>query len=137
MSAQNHAVVWIDHRQARIFHIDRDGTDLLIIHPDNPSVHIHHKAHEIGSGNAAEDEDYYHQVAAALAGAKAVLITGPGSAKTHLVKHIHRHEPLFMDHIAGIETVDHPSDKQLVAHAREVFKADHMVLPRAKQFGAQ
>jgi hypothetical protein len=39
------------------------------------------------------------------------------------VKHIHHHDPLLMNIIAGVETVDHPSDAALVAHARTYFKA--------------
>lgn len=126
-----HAVVWIDHREARVFHFDREGASHVVIHPDNPTVHLHHKANCIGSGNAPEDQNYFHSVALALAGIDKVLITGPASAKTELMKHIHRDEKSLVDHIAGIETVDHPTDKELVAHARAYFKADHQVLPRS------
>jgi hypothetical protein len=53
-----------------------------------------------------------------------------------LVKHIHHHDPRLMDIILGVETVDHPSDPQLVDHARKFFKsADRMqpqVSPSAK-----
>ena len=55
--------------------------------------------------------------------ADAVLITGPANAKTELVKHIHQHEPGKMKAIAGVETVDHPSDGSLVAYARKYFSA--------------
>jgi hypothetical protein len=43
-------------------------------------------------------------------------------AKTALVKHIARHDPGVLDRIAGVETVDHPSDHALLAHARAYFK---------------
>ena len=32
--------------------------------------------------------------------------------------------------IVGVETVDHPSDGQLIDHARRYFEADHMMPPR-------
>ena len=128
MTSNNHAVVWIDHREARVFHFDRESVERLVLHPDNPTKHLHHKANCIGSGNAAEDQAYLHSVATALADAQSILITGPANAKTELVKHIHRHEPRLIAHIAGIETVDHPSDKELVAHARAYF---HEQPPRA------
>jgi hypothetical protein len=32
--------------------------------------------------------------------------------------------------IVGVETVDHPSDGQLVAHARHYFKAEDRMLPQ-------
>ena len=136
MTSRYHAVVWIDHHEAKVFHFDRDGVDKMVIHPDNPSVHLHHKANCLGSGHAAEDQHFLDQVAKAIADAGAILITGPANAKTELVKHLHRHEPKLIEHIAGVETVDHPSDNKLVAHAREYFRADHLVKPRAFQRNA-
>jgi stalled ribosome rescue protein Dom34 len=131
MTSHNHAVVWIDHQEARVFHFDRAGVERLVIRPDNPTHHIHHKANSIGSGHAGEDQDFLHRVATALADAEHILITGPAGAKTELVKHIHRHEPRLMEHIAGVETVDHPSDKALVAQARAYFKTDQQMLGRS------
>jgi hypothetical protein len=56
-----------------------------------------------------------------------VLITGPANAKLELIKHIHQHDPALMKKIVGVETVDHPSDGQLVAYARRYMPAtDHM-----------
>jgi stalled ribosome rescue protein Dom34 len=123
----HHAVVWIDHREAKVFHFNATEVEKLVLHPHNPTQHIHHKANSIGSGHAAEDQNYLHAVAHAVADAGAVLITGPGAAKTALVKHIHHHDPKLMDVIAGVETVDHPGDGALVAHARKYFAiADRM-----------
>ena len=131
MTNTQHAVVWIDHREARVFHFDREGAGRVVIHPENPTHHLHHKANCIGSGNAAEDQDYFHSVVLTLVGIDKILITGPANAKTELVKHIHRNEHALADHIAGIENVDHPTDKELVTHARAYFKAEHQVLPRS------
>ena len=130
MSAHYHAVVWIDHHEARVFHFNRNDVERLVIRPDNPTQHIHHKANTIGSGHAAEDQDFLHRVAGALAAAQSILITGPANAKTEFVKHIHRHEPRLVARIAGVESVDHPSDKELVALARKYFKDDHQAMPR-------
>ena len=131
MTSHYHAVVWIDHHEGRVFHFDRTGTERLVIHPDHPTRHIHHKANTIGAGHEAEDQDFLHRVADAVSDATAILITGPANAKTELVKHIHRHEPHLVERLAGVETVDHPSDKQLVAHARAYFKDDHQPAPRS------
>jgi stalled ribosome rescue protein Dom34 len=128
--AHFHAVIWIDHREARVFHFDPADVDKLVVHPHDPTRHIHHKANSIGSGHAAEDEDFYHRVVEAVADAGAILITGPANAKTELVKHIHHHDPALMGHIKGIETVDHPTDRELVAHARKYFKAEDLMTPQ-------
>jgi stalled ribosome rescue protein Dom34 len=125
-----HAVVWIDHREARVFHFSPADVERLVLRPDDPTRHIHHKANSIGSGHAAEDQHFLHAVAQSIADAGAVLITGPANAKTELIKHIHQHEPQLMKIIVGVETVDHPSDAELVAHARHYFKIEDPMLPQ-------
>ena len=122
-----HAVIWVDHREARIFHLSTAEVDRSVLHPDHPTKHIHHKANSIGSGHAQEDHNYLQAIVEAVSGSGAVLITGPANAKTELIKYIHQHSPQLMKTVVGIETVDHPSDAQIVAYARKYFEAtDHM-----------
>jgi stalled ribosome rescue protein Dom34 len=118
-----HAAIWIDHREARVFHFGPADVETLVLHPDNPTRHIHHKANSIGSGHASTSPDYLHEVAQSVADAGAILITGPANAKTELVEYIRLHDPKLAKAIAGVETVDHPSDAQLVAHARKYLMA--------------
>ena len=124
-----HAVVWIDHREARVFHFNAEDVERLVLHPDHPTRHIHHKANSIGSGHASADHDYLHAVAKSVADAGAVLITGPANAKTELVEHVRVHDPQLTKLIVGVETVDHPSDPQLVAHAKKYFMAADRMRP--------
>ena len=119
-----HAVVWIDHREAKIFHFNASDVEKLVLHSDKPTKHIHRRANSIGSGHIGADQDFLHAVAHAVADAGAVLITGPADAKHELMRHIEKHDPAIKKIVAGVETVDHPSDKQLVAHARRYFKAE-------------
>jgi hypothetical protein len=65
-----------------------------------------------------------------LADAGAVLITGPANAKTELLKYIHHHDFRLINVIVGVETVDHPSDAQLVAYARKYLTATDRMLPQ-------
>lgn len=125
-----HAIVWIDHREARVFHFGPADVEHLVLRPDHPTKHIHHKANSIGSGHAAEDHNYLQAVAEAIADAGAVLITGPANAKTELVKHIQKHCPQGMKAISGVETVDHPTDAELVAFARKYFTAADRMAPQ-------
>ena len=69
MSKKNHyhAVIWIDHHEARVFHFGLADVDKLNLHPDHPTRHIHHKANSIGSGHTAEDQGYLHAVAESVA----------------------------------------------------------------------
>ena len=124
-----HAVIWIDHREARVSHFNAEDVERLVLHPDHPTRHIHHKANSIGSGHASADHDYLHAVAESVADAGAVLITGPANAKTELVEHVRVHDPQLTKLIVGVETVDHPSDPQLVAHAKKYFMAADRMRP--------
>ncbi len=125
-----HAVIWIDHHEARVFHFNPTDVERLVLHPDHPTRHIHHKANSIGSGHAAEDRNFLQAIIGSVTDAGAVLITGPGEAKNALVKQIDQHAPRLMKIIAGVETVDHPSDGELVAHARHYFKAADRMQPQ-------
>jgi len=125
-----HAVVWIDHREARVFHVSPTEVDRLVVRPEHPTRHIHHKANSIGSGHAAADEEFLHAVAQSVADAGEVLIVGPAGAKTELIKHIHHHDPKLMAAIVGVESVDHPSDGQVVAYARHYFQAKDRMTPQ-------
>lgn len=129
-----HAVVWIDHHEARVFHFNSTDVERLILHPDRPTRHIHHKANSIGSGHTAEDHAFLHAVADSIKDAGAILITGPANAKTELIKHIHHHDAELMTKIVGVETVDHPTDNQLIDYARKYLTvADRMLakVPRS------
>lgn len=124
-----HAVVWIDHREAKVFHFSPTEVDRLVLHPDHPTKHIHHKANTVGSGHAAPNDEFLHAVAQSIADAGAVLIAGPANTKDQLVAHIEKHDPKLKALIKGVETVDHPSDGQLVAHARKYFKVEDRMTP--------
>ncbi len=106
-----HAAVWIDHKQAKVFHVEEKRFDESLIHAPNHQVHR----------DTSAAEHYYHQVSQALAKAGEILVLGPGSAKLELVKHVHRHDHALVDKIVGVETVDHPTDKQIVAYVRKYF----------------
>ena len=117
------AAVWIDHHEARVFHFNVTDVDEIVVHPEHPTRHIHHKANSIGSGHASEDHAFFEDVISAIGGARAILVAGPANAKTELIKHIRRHDPQLIERIAAVEVVDHPSDGAFVAHARRYFRA--------------
>jgi uncharacterized protein len=109
-----HAAVWLDHKQAKVFHVDETTFDESLIHAPN----------KVLQRDPANEEHFFHSVAAALASAGEILIVGPGSAKLQLINHIHKHDHLLVAKIIGVETVDHPTDRQLAAHIRSYFHAE-------------
>lgn len=123
-----HAAVWIDHQQAHVMHISPDDVEKSIVHPAKPHQHLHHHAGTLGAGRAPEDQAFYHQIAQALAGAQEILVVGPAQAKLQLIKHLHAHDAAIADKVIGVETVDHPTDAQIVAYARSYFVARDAML---------
>jgi hypothetical protein len=124
-----HAVVWIDHKQARVIRFsDQESQSVQVAH-EGGEAHLHHRAGTLGSGHAPEDQHYYHAVAAALEGSSALLITGPANAKLELEKHIRAHHPKLAGSISAVESADHPSEGELLKHARQYFRAHDRMQP--------
>jgi stalled ribosome rescue protein Dom34 len=124
----NHAVIWIDHKEAHVMFLSQDASEAEIIKTKSTHSHLHHKANEVGSGRVSLDVKYLHSVMQAVKESKEILILGPGSAKLELIKHAHQHDQQIAENIVGVETVDHPSDKEILAYARKFFyKADQML----------
>ncbi|HQC85764.1 MAG TPA: translational machinery protein [Rhodoferax sp.] len=126
-----HAVVWLDHSEAHVMHIAPDDVEKSVVHPSKPHQHLHSKSGVPGSGKAAEDKQYYHAVVEALKGAQEILVVGPAQAKLQLIKHMHAHDQAVADKVVGVETIDHPTDGQLVAYARKYFAAKDKMLGTA------
>ena len=130
MSNHYHALVWIDHREARVFQFNATDVDRTTIRSDHPDQHIHHKANSGDSGHAPVDNEFLKRVTQAISEAGAILITGPANAKTELVAYIKRVQPSLAERISGVQTLDHPSDGALLALARSFFKADDRMRPQ-------
>jgi stalled ribosome rescue protein Dom34 len=124
----NHAVIWIDHKEAHVMFLSADASEAEIIGSKSTHSHLHHKAGEVGSGRLALDSKYLHSVIQAVNESKEILVLGPGSAKLELIKHAHHHDPKVAANIVGVETIDHPTDKEILAYARKFFyKVDQML----------
>jgi stalled ribosome rescue protein Dom34 len=133
MTAHHHAIVWIDHREAKLFHLNTTEVDRMILHPHRPTRHIHRNATSIGGGTSLLDDDYFEHVSEATAEAKAILIASPDSAKSELAAHLTRHHPEAAARIVGVETVNHPSDGAFAAVARLHFNTKDNSQPQISQ----
>lgn len=117
-----HTAVWIDHQEAKIFHVNRESVDAFTVHA--PQRHVRrHPIVTAERSHPADAEHFYHEVAQALEGAAEVLVVGPATAKLELIKHVHRHDHALVPKIVGVETVDHPTDGELVKYVRGYFRA--------------
>jgi stalled ribosome rescue protein Dom34 len=125
-----HAVIWIDHKEARVFHVQRETVghvqperidETTILSPQ----HLIHR-HPKGRGEAKDHPDdakrFFHEVARSLDGTDAVLVVGPSSAKLEFLKYVQEHDKKLQARIVGTETVDHPTDREIVDYAKRYFK---------------
>jgi stalled ribosome rescue protein Dom34 len=117
-----HAVVWLDHLQARIFHLGLSGTEEIILHPQMPTRHIHHKANSIGSGHVHESAEFLGQILDAVSDAGEILILGPSVTKIELAKYMSEQNPTVGGRIVAVEPADHPTDGEIVAYAKRYFR---------------
>jgi len=124
MSTHYHAVVWIDHKVGKVVHFNADASESVVVHSSNPHLHLHHKANSNDSGHAPTDKAFLERVAAAIAQSGVILVVGPAGAKTELVTWLKHSHPGIAARIAAVEAMDHPTDGQLLAHARHFFRAD-------------
>ena len=121
-----HAAVWIDHDEAKIFFLSPEAFDVSSVQ----APHSHVRRHEgitRERDRSADQEHFFRDVARALEGAAEILVVGPAQAKIEFMKHVREHDKPLAMKVLGVETVDHPTDGQLVAHVRKYFRiADRM-----------
>lgn len=115
-----HAVVRLDHHSAQVLQFDASQVQ-------NQALKAHsHPTKQHGSAVRTEHE-FFGEVCDALAGISEVLVAGAHTAQADFKHYVAKHRPGVAAQIAGYETVDHPSDNQLVALARAFFlKYDRM-----------
>ncbi len=120
---ENHTVIWIDHKEARVMRVHGEVLDKSTVWA--PTHHLHR--HSRGANDPAEHPDdakrFFHELASVLKDAGEILVVGPSTAKLELLKYFHSHAPELVPQVVGVETVDHPSDGQVVAYAKKYFKA--------------
>jgi stalled ribosome rescue protein Dom34 len=108
-----HAVVWMDHQEAHVFVFDREHVERQRI----PS-----RSHHKHQGKAGDTAAFFGDIAQALKGTHEVLLTGPGAARNEFREWCQAHAKATAGVIVDSIATDHPSDRQLVALARQYFK---------------
>lgn len=127
--------IWIDHREAVI--VSLDGTEETIETHESDAE----KPPRQGGGapgrtkwgpqDVAPDtrrdrryrhhlDQYYEEVIDKLSGAEAILIFGPGEAKTEFKKHLDNTH-ILRDRIVAVETADKMTRPQIAAKVREFY----------------
>ncbi len=115
------AAVWLDHKEARLLNVHHGAVGEMTLAA--PAVFHRHQSKGVNGGDEHPDDvkRFFHQVAKALDFAEQVLVVGPSTAKLEFIRYIHKNDTRLEPKIVGVETVDHPTDGQLMAYAKTYF----------------
>jgi stalled ribosome rescue protein Dom34 len=116
-------IVWMDYNEAKVYELAPQETKRrqmkLHVHKHSKHPHGKHEQH-----HHPEADKWFHEVAESLKGdAKEVLLMGAGEAKKLFKTYLeHKHPHTLGKAVIGVETVDHPTEGQLLEKARQFFK---------------
>jgi hypothetical protein len=126
--------LWIDHRKAIIVTVTDKGEEIGLIisrvekqprrSGDSP-LKGPYEPHHVQAQDSRQRtltghlNIYYDAVIASIRDAEAILIFGPGEAKGELKERLEKHS--LGGRIAGVETVDRMTDRQVAAKVRTYF----------------
>jgi hypothetical protein len=109
-----HAIAFVDHQSAQVLQFDSE--DVL-----KSKIHSHlHYTRQHGS-EVRDQHEFFGEVCNALAGISEVLVVGGHNGLEDFRHYVDKHRPLTGQQISQYKIVDHPTDNQLVALAREFF----------------
>jgi stalled ribosome rescue protein Dom34 len=122
-----HAVIWIDHKEARIFHVHPQSVDDATVLSPQHLMHRHPKGHGEAKEHPADAQHFFAEVNKNLQDIDAILIVGPSSAKLEFFRYLHEHDRKVEARVVGVESADHPTDGEIVARAKSYFvQSDRM-----------
>lgn len=111
-----HAVVHLDHQHAQVLHFDASE-----VHSDRIDAH-HHLSRPHGHDEQAT-QAFFAAVCQALEGTQEVLVTGSHPVIAELRHYVEAHRPRLAPHIADYRPAAPLSAGQMLAMARQFFKA--------------
>lgn len=113
-------VVWMDSENAHIFALGQNGITKSTLEKSGVEHHTKNKKDHHGD---SDQEHFYRDLAENLKTADQLVIMGPGLGKSHFVNHLKSHHTNGLaNKIIATENSDHPTDKQILAKAREFYK---------------
>jgi hypothetical protein len=127
-ASHDSGIIFLDHQGARVRFLD--GVDLSTVsaaHLDLEGLHNRFRLSDASRSGSygrrhPDDTPLFAALAKIVRNTGQVLLVGPGSCKHEFVKFLLRNHPgAFEERVVGVESLDHPTDGQLVAIARGAF----------------
>ncbi len=121
-----HAFLWMDHQEARLFRLAPDTVQKMEVHNDRH--HFHRRDDSLGS-RRERDRTFFMAVADALGEIPEILLLGPSTARTEFFTWLEEHRPARVKHILDNQACDDMGDEALIEKARHFFRAADRMLP--------
>ena len=118
-----HAVVWLDHQKATAWQFSPTEQQEKVTHASGTHERIHSRKSTHGGHRAGADHAFFEEVIGSLQGAHEILVMGPAQSKHEFVKYLQARHPAIAKLVVAVENADHPTDAQVLAHARKHFAA--------------
>ncbi len=118
------AAIHIDHHKAEVLHLDAEH-----VRTEPIKEHAHY-TRQHGSSVRSEHE-FFGEVCDAVADVADVLVLGSHTAQADFRHYVEHHRAALLKQIVGWKTVDHPTEGQLAALAREYF-IEHDAMARTQ-----
>lgn len=118
------AIVWISNREASVYKFGDADVAEARLSADAPSLTVKHQAGAMQTGNLAADLALLDRVIDALRGIRTWRLTGPDGARDYLLGYLEQyksrdgHIARLLAQLAGVATLDRPTDADLLDQAR-------------------
>src|SRR6478736_2205195 len=94
----NHAVVWLDAGEARVFSFDAEDVRKRRVKADAPRRHVRHSG-SVGEGDGRDNREYFEailaEVESTLDSVDGWMIAGPDGARQDFEKYVRGHAELL------------------------------------------
>jgi stalled ribosome rescue protein Dom34 len=127
----SHAIVWMDSKEAHVLRFSRQDAESERVRSHSPFRKVHHKAGSIGAGHVHLDHGYFDEITEGLREVEEWLLVGPGAARNELAVYVARHLPDLRRKLLVLEPADHPTEGELLDHARRTFERIDRMRPNA------
>jgi hypothetical protein len=117
----SHAVLWLDHHHADVLQFNNDEVRSQKV-ADSPHDTGQHQS------DVRTQHEFFGSVCDALAGIAMVLVTGSHMSQANFRHYVEKHRAHLMPQLVGWETVNQPTEGELVALGKKFFHAhDNMI----------
>lgn len=119
------AILWISNRGASVYKFGDADVAEARLHADTPYLAVKHQAGAMQTGNLSADLALLDRIVDALRGVRAWRLSGPDGARDYLLgyleqyKHRDGHIARLLGQLAGVATLERPTDATLLDLARQ------------------